>query len=61
MRNTKKILGITALVAVILFSMASCDNGTTNGGGSGGDNGNSNSTLSGDITISPNNGVSVGT
>jgi hypothetical protein len=42
MKNFIKLLGIIALVAVIGFSFASCDNGSTDsgGGGEGGGGGN---------------------
>ena len=39
MKSTRKNFGIIPLVAVIIFSMATCDNGTTDGGG--GSNGSS--------------------
>ena len=41
MKNTIKLFGIIAIVAVIIFSMAACDDGSGNGGG-GNDNGNGN-------------------
>ena len=36
MRNFVKFFGMIALVAIVGFSVASCDNGTTGGGGGGG-------------------------
>ena len=39
MKNLAKLFGIIALVAVIGFSMASCDNGNGGGGGGGGGDG----------------------
>jgi hypothetical protein len=36
MKNTIKVLGIVALIAVIGFSFAACDTGSSGGGGGGG-------------------------
>ena len=33
MKNSIKLFGVIAMVAIIGFSMAACDNGTTGGGG----------------------------
>jgi len=35
MKNSIKLFGIIAMVAIIGFSMAACDNGSTGGGGGG--------------------------
>ena len=39
MKNMVKLIGITALIAVIGFGMTACDDGNDNGGGGGGGQG----------------------
>jgi len=56
MKNVTKLFGLIALALVMGFSFVNCGGGAGSGPGDGGD-----STLSGNITITPNAGVTVGT